>query len=925
MSELQESQLLFVNCDTCKGFGYEVTPSRKHVRCRVCHDDPSMYAVLGEEVLNWGLPITAAGIRQRRMRDLLHNALNGILMLFGAAAFMGAVWTIIQAGGEVTAIFEERTWLTLAFWASVIVDFFLFYRLDRERASKKKFDYSTEAMEKLAKKNDLAHLARPTYEKIRKGGRGHRTEISEFFTREAHNAIEESLKLAKKLDHHVITPLHLMGALMDTNTVSMMLARLGLSKSTLFEKMGRAMAKEGLQAGDGLDLGLETNQMLFYAYEEARQYKRPYVDVMELFTAVIHQDSWVNEIFYDMEIEDETVRNVVEWVHIQRDLKRRYNEWRGKTRGKPKGIMDKAMTARPSPLLQSMSQDYTAMAAAGGFFPLIGRHDEMDQVLRILREGIGNVMLVGPSGVGKTTLFEGLAELMASEDVPKELQDKRLVILDPGALVAGAKGVGTVEGRILQVIKEINRAGNIILGIEDIHHLLNMKSTAGSEDAASVLMNALSQGFIKVIATTTTREYQKYISERETFIRRFQQVKVDEMTHDESILVLEAKAASIEFKYKVFFSYESIESCVDFTSRFIQDRYLPSKALDVMKETASFVQSTRGSNNIVSKEDVAHVISEKTNVQVTAITDDEADKLLNLEDIMHERVVGQDTAVTAVASALRRAREGLRDENRPIANFLFLGPTGVGKTETAKTIAEVYFGNEENMLRFDMSEYQSQSSLRKLIGGKDEQGYLTNAVRQNPFAIVLLDEIEKAHKDVLNIFLQVMDDGRITDGLGRTVDMSNTMIVATSNAGSQQIQNYIQAGYNVDQIEETLMNGELQQHFRPEFLNRFDNVVVFKPLNFEEIVEIARRLMARIAQRMLDDKGIVLEVQEQALIELAQMGYDPQFGARPLRRVLQDTVDDALAKLLLGGKIRRRDTVVLQPGGQMEVRKAERL
>lgn len=925
MPELQQTQLQFIDCSVCRGFGYEVTPSRKHIRCRNCHDNPSMYAVLGEQVLEWGLPITNSGIRQRHTREFLHTALNGILMLFGAAAFLGAVWTIIQAQGNIFVIFEEQHLLLLAFWFSVITDFFLFYRLDRERASKKTFKYTEQVLAEESKHNPLAHLARPTYEKVKKGGHHHKIEISEYFTREALNAIEDAYNLAKKLDHHVITPLHLMGALMDTKTVTVMLARLGLNKSLLFEKLGRAMAKEALEAGEGIDLGLETNRMLFYAYEEAKLFKRSHVDVMELFTATIHQDSWVNEIFYDLEIEDQTVRNVVEWIHIQRDLRRRYEQWRGKTRGKPKGIMDKAMTARPSPLLQSMSQDYTGIAAQGGFFPLIGRTSEMEQVLRVLREGIGNIMLVGPSGVGKTTLFEGLAELMASEDVPAELQDKRLVVLDPGALVAGAKGVGTVEGRIQKVIREINRAGNILLGIEDIHHLLNMRSTAGSEDVAGILMNALSQGYVKVIATTTTQEYLQFISERETFIRRFQQVRVEEMTRDESILVLEAKAGSVEYKFKVFFSYDAIEACVDFTDRFIQDRYLPSKALDVMNEVASYVQSTRGSNNIITKEDVAQVISQKTNVQITAITDDEADKLLNLEQIMHERVVGQDAAVVAVASALRRAREGLRDENRPIANFLFLGPTGVGKTETAKTIAEVYFGNEENMLRFDMSEYQSQASLRKLIGGKGEQGYLTNAVRQNPFSIVLLDEIEKAHKDVLNVFLQVMDDGRITDGLGRTVDMSNTMIIATSNAGSQQIQNYLQAGYTVEQIEEQLMNTELQKYFRPEFLNRFDNVIVFKPLGFEEIVEIARRLMARIAQRMLDEKGIVLEVDNAALMELARMGYDPQFGARPLRRVLQDTVDDGLAKLLLAGTIRRRDTVVLLPGGQMQVKQAERL
>jgi ATP-dependent Clp protease ATP-binding subunit ClpC len=701
-----------------------------------------------------------------------------------------------------------------------------------------------------------------------------------------------------------------------------MFARLGVSPKTIFEKIGKAMMLEGVEKGAGLDLNVHSYSMFFYAYEEALSLKRETVDVIELFLAIIHRDHWAQEIFFDLEMDDAVIRHSVEWVYIQRHLRDQREEWRRRAARKPKGIMDRAMTAQPSPLLQSLSQDYTAIASQGGFFPLIGRESEMDQVLRIMGQGTGNVILVGPSGVGKTTLFEGLAQVMASEDVPPTLQDKRFVVLDPGQLIAGASGMGALEQRMEEIIYEVVKAGNIILGIEDIHHLLNMRSSGGSEDVAGILMNAISQGFIRVIATTTTEEYQQFIQSRAPFIRRFQNVHVEELSRDGSILVLEAKSGQLEYKHRVFFSYAAIVSIVDLTTKFIPDRYLPSKALDVMTEVAGLVESRKGAGAFVTKDDVAQVISEKTNVEVGSLTESDRDKLLHLEDLLHERMVGQDEAVNAVAAALRRSREGLRDTHRPIASLLFLGPTGVGKTEMAKTIAEVYFGNEQNMIRLDMSEYQDMNSLRKLIGAKGDHGLLTEAIRQKPFALVLLDELEKAHPDVLNVFLQVMDDGRLTDGTGKTFDMSNTMIIATSNAGTQQMQNSYAAGLSSAQIKTTLLEEVLPQMFRPEFINRFDNVVVFTPLSFAEVVDVASHLIELLQKKLFTEKGIALEVMPEAVLQLAQMGYDPQYGARPLRRVIQDSVNDALAKLLLSQNISRRDTVILKAGGEIEIKKA---
>jgi len=898
---------------------------RHHVRCQHCHHHPNSYAVLDDELIFFGVQISAQGLKQRKIHHWFDSIVNfGLFLLFiaslAALGFAGfQAWKAEES--LLYLLFEPRP-LVAALWAGFIVVAFLYYRLDLEKASIKEFDYSEEA---LAEKKPLKRPANPSWDTFHGMPHHLRHDMSAYFTKDAIKAIDESFNIAKQLEHHVITPLHLLGALVQSGSIQVIMARLGVNVSDMYKKMGKAMSREGLESGSGLDFGTEANRILFYAFEEAKNMKRDRVDVMEMLTAIIHHDHWANEIFYDMEIEDKMVSDVVEWVHIQKRLRKHYLEWSKKASHKPKGVMDRAMTARPSPLLQSMSSDYTAIAGSGGFFPMIGRQKEMDQVMRVLRERTGNIMLVGPPGVGKTTILEGLAELMASEDVPTELQDKRLVVLDPGGLIADAKGVGGVEGRINTIIREILMAGNIVLGIEDIHHLVNMKSGSGSEDVASILMNSLSRGQVKVVATTTSQEYQDFISQRGPFIRRFQMVKFEEMSQDDSVLVLEARAGSVEYKNKVFFSYDAIRACVHFTAQFMQDRYLPAKAIDIMGEVASFVQGAKGDNQIVSKEDVAQVIADKTNVQVTAITQSERSKLLNLEGLMHERVVGQDEAVKAVASALRRAREGLRDPNRPIANLLFLGPTGVGKTETAKAIAEVYFGNENNMIRLDMSEYQDVSSMRKLIGGTDKQGHLTEAVRQKPFSLLLLDELEKAHPDVLNLFLQVMDDGRVTDGTGRTFDMTNIMLIATSNAGTQEIQNGLAAGVPIEQVKQRLLDTTLQKYYRPEFLNRFDNVVVFTPLNFEQVVAIARRMLQAVAKRLIDEKGIALDVESEAIVELARLGFDPLYGARPMKRAIQDHVDDALAQLLLSDRLGRRDVVVLRAGGVMEVRKAQRL
>jgi ATP-dependent Clp protease ATP-binding subunit ClpC len=422
-----------------------------------------------------------------------------------------------------------------------------------------------------------------------------------------------------------------------------------------------------------------------------------------------------------------------------------------------------------------------------------------------------------------------------------------------------------------------------------------------------------------VIGTTTTREYQHYLEKQEAFMRRFQVVHVPELTPDSAILVLEGRAPFVESKYQVYFTYAALSACVELTERFMKDRHLPAKAIAVMEEAAILARERAKGTTLVTKEHVAEVVAEKTNVSVTSLTESEAQKLLLLDQTLHARVIGQDEAVTAIAHALRRARADVRDTTRPIASFLFLGPTGVGKTETAKAIAEAYFGASNRMIRLDMSEYSAAKSIDHLMD------FLTEAIRQMPFAIVLLDEFEKASPEVHNIFLQVLDDGRLTDAQGRTVDFTNAMIIATSNAATIEIQESYQQGLTHDDIRQHLLDdGVLQKFYRPELLNRFDHIAIFTPLETHELLAVCELLLRQVGKQ-LRDKGIVFRWTAEAVLELAKLGYHPQFGARPLRRLIQNRVEDGIADLLLSGSLKRRDIVELQMGGKLTIYPAERM
>lgn len=844
-----------------------------------------------KKIFYWDKEINSLTIAEEKVQHFVNNIINLFFILLAIAGVFSFAYNIYLNNIE---IFSIRNNYILLFWLSIVGDLFIYYRF--EQLAKKKY-------------------------KLTKIKKDHEN-IANYFNQEALITISQAYLLAKKNNQAEVLGIDLLAEIAKNINVRLILMRLGLSSEDFQAKINRVLAKTPKQSGKRITFSENLQRALLISFIEAYEHHREQVTATDLLLGLASAEEIITDIFDDLNVDLRKLHNVVDWIFLHEKLVKWSQQYHSRAQSKPKNTMNRAMTARPTRLLDKVSQDYTLKARNNNFFPLVGREKEVAEAFRVLKEGTGNVMLVGDAGVGKTTILEGVAQLMVAEDVPKNLQDKRLVVIDPGVLIAGAGGIGGLEDRMVQIIYEVMLAGNVILAIEDIHSLLGARSTGSQADVGQVLMNFLSQGYIKVIGTTTTPEYQKYIINKEPFLRRFQVVKINEMTIDEAIRVLEARSGFLEYKYKTYFSYEAIESAVMLTDRYIKDRHLPAKALDVLEESAIYTQEHKGANNMVTKEEVAAVLSEKTNVAVASITQSEANKLLNLEEIMHQRIVGQDEAVEAVAKALRRAREEIRDVTRPIANFLFLGSTGVGKTETAKTIAEVYFGHEKNMIRLDMSEYQDKSSIYRLLGTPDNAGYITEAIRQKPFSLILLDEIEKAHPDILNLFLQVMEDGRLTDGRGKTIDFTNSIIVATSNAATKEINMGQQQGLTAKEIYQGLMDGFLENYFRLEFINRFDRVVVFRSLTVNDTEIIAQRMLNKLAQTLLL-KGITFQYTKDAARELAQKGYDPQFGARPLRRLIQDTVDDALAKLMLQQKISRRDVVILGAGGNLQIQKAQ--
>ncbi|MDO4385918.1 MAG: ATP-dependent Clp protease ATP-binding subunit [Clostridia bacterium] len=640
-----------------------------------------------------------------------------------------------------------------------------------------------------------------------------------------------------------------------------------------------------------------------------------------------------------------------------------------------------------TPMLDAYARDLTRAAKNGELDPVIGRAKEIERIVQILsRRTKNNPVLIGEPGVGKSSIVEGLAQKIIDGNIPEILRGKRVVSLDLPGMLAGAKYRGEFEERLKNTMAEIRRTGNVILFIDELHTIVGAGASEGAIDAANILKPLLARGEMQCVGATTLREYHKYIEKDAALERRFQPVMVGEPTKEESVEILMGLRERYENHHKVHITDEAIRAAVMLSDRYISDRFLPDKAIDLIDEAASRVrirtfaappdmkekekrvaeldeetrQAVKDENfekaadlrdqkkrllkemedarrdwelkreervETVGEEEVAEIVSLWTGIPVTRMTEDEATRLMHMEEILHKRVVGQDEAIKAVARAVRRARAGLKDPNRPIGSFIFLGPTGVGKTELCKALGEALFGDEDSLIRIDMSEYMEKYSVSRMIGsppgyvGYEEGGQLTEKVRRKPYCILLLDEVEKAHPDVFNILLQILEDGRLTDGQGRIVDFKNCVVVMTSNAGAHAIGRQRAVGFgsafdderSYEAMKESIM-GEVKKIFRPEFINRVDEIIVFHSLEQEHIDKIAMLMMDNVARR-LKERGIDLEITPEAARTVARAGYDLQYGARPLRRAIQRLVEDALSEEILTGEIQTGEKVRVLPDG----------
>ena len=804
--------------------------------------------------------------------------------------------------------------------------------------------------------------------------------MDNLFTPSAKNVLSIAQRQAKRFKHQAIGTEHLLlGLLIETNGIAYKaLSQFSVTSEDIIEEVERFAGYgtlKDLDSNDYLPYSPKAKEVLAQAGDFAKKNGVPKVGTEHILLALLTDDEALSSrILINLGLDLAQIRKVT-----LRKMGVSGGSMATNNGPKRRGQNQQKQSDSATPTIDSLARDLTELAREDKLDPTIGRDLEVKRVIQILaRRTKNNPVLIGEPGVGKTAIAEGLAQKIVGGEVPSDMENKRLMMLDMGSLVAGTKYRGEFEDRLKKVIEEIYQDGNIILFIDELHTLIGAGGAEGAIDASNILKPALARGELQLIGATTLDEYQKYIESDSALERRFAKVSVAEPTTDETLEILKGLRPKYEAHHQVEITDEALEAAVSLSSRYISDRFLPDKAIDLMDEAAAKVRidklengKTQTDHQKVSElygelneallaqdyeaaaklrkqvnaleaklaktadsddkpnykvketeDDVAEVVSEWTGVPVTQMTKTEADKLVNLEDVLHKRVIGQEEAISAVSRSIRRARSGLKDPNRPIGSFMFLGPTGVGKTELAKAVAEAVFGSEDDIIRVDMSEFMEKYSTSRLIGsapgyvGYDEGGQLTEKVRQKPYSVVLFDEVEKAHPDVFNLLLQVLDDGFLSDSKSRKIDFRNTVIIMTSNLGATTLRDKKTVGFGAEEASEdynamkSTIQEALKQRFRPEFLNRIDETVIFHSLTKNELSQIVN-LMTKPVVNRIHEQGIDIKVTKTAINIIAKNGYDPEYGARPIRRAIQTQLEDNLSAKLLAKEIVPGDSVTV--------------
>ena len=802
--------------------------------------------------------------------------------------------------------------------------------------------------------------------------------MSKSYTQKAKRALDLAAKTSKVMQHNYIGTEHLLVGLIKegTGVAAKVLLDAGVEEEKLINLIQDLIAPSAavaLKEPDGYSP--KTEQVLDNAEKEADRFYCEEIGTEHILLALIKENDCAAVRLLNT-LGTNLPKLFVEILVAMGEDPNQYKEELQETK------TGRHRNTDATPMLNQYSRDLTQMAADGELDPVIGREKEIERVIQILsRRSKNNPCLIGEPGVGKTAIAEGLAERIASGLVPETVLNKRVVTLDMSGMVAGSKYRGEFEERIKRVIREVTMAGNVLLFIDELHTIIGAGGAEGAIDASNILKPSLARGEIQLIGATTIEEYRKYIEKDAALERRFQPVNVEEPTKVQTVAILKGLKNRYEKHHHVTITDEGIDAAVELSTRYINDRFLPDKAIDLIDEASARVRLTgfktpehvmemeteignleqqledaliaqefeqaseikKEKENLTQKyekaikkyhrdaekkqlsvgeNEIAAVVADWTKIPVKKLTEDEAERLQKLEKTLHKRVVGQEEAVSAVAKAVRRGRVGLKDASRPIGSFLFLGPTGVGKTEISKALAEAMFGDESAMIRVDMSEYMEKHSVSKMIGsppgyvGYEEGGQLSEKVRRNPYSVILFDEIEKAHPDVFNVLLQVLDDGHITDAQGRKVDFKNTIIIMTSNAGAQSIVEPKNLGFASVESEkhtyERMKNGvmeEVKRIFKPEFLNRIDDTIVFRTLNKDDMKKIVTLMTKSLVKRAKDQLNITLNIRDSVKKYIVEKAYDPKYGARPLRRMIQDKIEDTLAEEILAGTIKNGDVV----------------